>query len=237
MTDIPTPTPAGSTSPANSQLSAPGKSLDERVRDLEENAKKVAQRATIIAVLAALFGGGGLAGTIQWLAGSRLREAEVTLSDQQKKINEQDMRLKSQDMRLKEQDARLKQQLGEHDVALKAQARQIGEYEVKLKGLALHRDEFNDRLSSFNAATASLERGIAAARQSGSTQGINALVQELIQQNREFSQFAAQTRRYVEELPGAPGWYRQAVAQAEAASRQHDQHLQRIKNELSGPGS
>jgi DNA repair exonuclease SbcCD ATPase subunit len=190
-------------------------SLQERVAALEKSLEEATKKAAIVAIIAALLGSGGVAGVLQLWTGARLQRAEAALKEQETKNSEREEQLKQDSMKL--------------DNAIKETQRQAAEIDLKMKGLTQYKEEFNLRMQQHKQTMDSLEKAIAMLQKTGDSKNVSLLIDDLRHQNDAFLQFFAQTQQFVQQLPGAPGWYRGAVQQASTEAEQHGKRL----NELS----
>ena len=195
---------------------APLSLLQERVTTLEQGLADATKKAAIIAIVAALLGSGGVAGVLQLWTGARLQRAEAALKEQEANNVAREEHLKQDSMKL--------------DNALKDTQRQSAEIDLKMKGLAQYKEEFNLRMQQHKETMDSLEKTIGMLQHTGDSKSVALLIDDLRRQNDAFLTFFSQTQNFVQQLPGAPGWYGNVVRQASAEAFQHGERLRELSS-------
>jgi chromosome segregation ATPase len=116
------------------------------------------------------------------------------------------------------------------DNSLKDTQRQSAEIDLKMKGLTQYKEEFNLRMQQHKETMDSLEKAITMLQRAGDPKSVGLLIEDLRRQNDAFLQFFGQTQNFVQQLPGAPSWYRGVVQQASAEAEQHGQRLRELSS-------
>jgi DNA repair exonuclease SbcCD ATPase subunit len=176
----------------------PRESLEARLAELESDLKSLKGKGFVLAIVAALLGSGGataIATTYLSARTVKLQEHIATVQDLQAKSDIAQKALQNKQIEVETQ---LKQQ-------------QLATERVKADQAS-----FEARMQAYSSAVKRLQKEELAAKKAGDTVKAAKIAESANQEVSAFRSFIALQKRYVQENPNVPGWYRQGIEQAES---------------------
>jgi hypothetical protein len=184
----------------------------DRLEKLEAEIKSLKGKGLAIAVISALLGSGGATAiATTYLSGRTLAVQERVAALQEKQANSEIAQKALQNQQIVLQNRQI-----EADTKLKQQT--IASDKVKAD-----QESFEKRLKAYTTTVDTLRADTKSALKAGDIQKAAALEVERSREIQTFRAFLDLQKRYVEENPNVPGWYRLGIAQARQECSRIDQ--------------